>query len=337
MFLYYDFKMKKPHVKVRFLLASLLWTLPTMAQRAPLLAASVPADGMVNLYRVNGGQLELAKAVPVGKAPGQMCLDPTGSSLFVSGSAVQGVTAIDLETQTVVGTLTDQAVQRADGCVVSPDGKKLYLADQKGDAVFVFATDSRKLLKRIPVASSPRRGLFLPDGKLLITSDDANSLNVIDPATDSVVRTIRVAQEGMNIDPRIMALTPDKKRLVVANVSGDVLGWYHPDTLDLIADYGTRRSPQALVMAPDGKTLYVTSVVERLIAVVDITGDKEWRVESTILLGSTLPLAMVGDSDGRYLYVSFRDGTLEAVNLADKTVTTVANVKAGGALAYIGR
>jgi YVTN family beta-propeller protein len=318
------------------LLGGVLLAQPPQTQHKPLLAAAAPNDGVVNLYRVSRTQLQLLKAVPVGKSPGQMCLDPTGSTLFVGVHGQKGAAAIDLNRQTVAGSFSDDGIQSPDGCVVSPDGQKLYLTDQKANAVFVFSTGSRRLLKKIAVAEDPRRGLFLPNGKLLVTSSEGNSLSLIDPVADNVVRTVEVAPTGWEIEPRIMALTHDRKLLAIANVAGDVLAWYRPETLDRIAEIGVRRSPQALVMAPDEKTIYVLSVFENLIAVVKDLGknEKEWRVDGTIAVGPARPIAMVGDPSAQDLYVSRVDGTMVGVQVGSTTVTTILDAKGGGALVY---
>jgi len=324
-------------LKLRLLLLFLLCllvTVPALAQHGTLLAAAVPADGVVNLYQVNGSQLQLTKTVQVGKTPGQMCLDPAGSTLFVGQQDPKGASAIDLNSKAVARTFSDAGLEAPDGCVVSPDGKKLYLADRKANAVFVFATSTGRLMKKIAVGEEPRRGLFLPNGKLVVGSDGANSLNLIDPATDSVIRTVKAGPDGWNIDPRILALTPDGKFLVVAKVSADILAFYNPDTLEFIVEYGVRRSPQALVMGPDGTTIYALSVAENLVAIVKGFNGKEWRATDTIPVGPPLPLSMVGDPMGQYLYVSRRDGTIVAIVIASKKATTIPDAKGGGALVY---
>lgn len=321
-------------LRLLLFLACLLLTVPAQAQHEPLLAAAVPADAVVNLYQVNGTQLQLRKPVPVGKTPGQMCLDPTGSTVFVGQQDPKGASAIDLNRKAVTRTFSDAGLQSPDGCVVSPDSKKLYLIDRKANAVFVFATGSGRLLKKIAVAEEPRRGLFLPNGKLVVGSDGANSLNLIDPTTDSLIRTVKAGPEGWNIDPRILALTPDGKYLAVAKVSADILAFYNPDNLEFIVEYGVRRSPQALVMAPDGKTVYLLSVGENLVAIVKEFNGKEWRVTDTIPAGPALALSMVGDPKSQYLYLSRRDGTLAAIEIASKKATTIPDGKGGGALVY---
>lgn len=140
----------------------LLPSITALAQHPPLLAAVVPADGVVNLYQVNGTQLQLTKTVQAGKTLGQMCLDPTGSMLFVGKLDPKGVSAIDLNSKAVVGTFSDAGLEAPDGCVVSPDGKKLYLADRKANAVFVFATGSGRLIKRSQSPKSHAGGCSCP-------------------------------------------------------------------------------------------------------------------------------------------------------------------------------
>src|ERR1051325_2226045 len=93
------------------------------AQRRPMLAVTMPAQESVNLFEIDGSRLTLKKAVQVGKAPGRMCADPAGTTLFVA--AAGGVAAVDLRTLTVSAGMTDGAIKSLFGCVVSPDGKKL--------------------------------------------------------------------------------------------------------------------------------------------------------------------------------------------------------------------
>jgi hypothetical protein len=58
-------------------------------------------------YNVRGGSLHLAKAIPVGKQPGEMCLDPGGKHIFVSNIAEKNIAMIDLDSKTVVANFTD--------------------------------------------------------------------------------------------------------------------------------------------------------------------------------------------------------------------------------------
>src|ERR1700722_2118641 len=140
-----------------------------------MLAVSAYDSDVVNLYTVKGVAPRFVKAVTVGKAPTAMCLDPNGSRVFVSVTGDKGIAAVDFDKQAMVATLSAPAIQLPDGCAVSPDSKKVYVTDQKANAVFVFSTESNQLLKQIPVGKEPTRALFSPDGKrLLLANADSN-------------------------------------------------------------------------------------------------------------------------------------------------------------------
>ncbi len=120
---------------------------------------------------------------------------------------------------------------------------------------------------------------------------------------------------------------------MVAKVSADILAFYNPETLDFIVECGVRRSPQALVMGPVAGTIYALSVAENLVGIVN-GSNKEWRATDTIPVGPPLPLSMIGDPKGQYLYVSRRGGTIVAIEIATKKTTTIPDAKGGGALVY---
>src|ERR1051325_2741910 len=105
----------------RFLAAATFLTLVpgVQAQHRPMLAVTMPAQESVNLFEIDGSRLTLKKSVQVGKAPGRMCTDPSGTTLFVGTASA--VAAIDLRTQAVAATMTDGAIKSLFGCVVSPD------------------------------------------------------------------------------------------------------------------------------------------------------------------------------------------------------------------------
>jgi len=148
-----------------------------------MLAVVARGDGVVNLYRARGIGLQLTKSVPVGKRPGEMCLDPNGKRIFAGQVAEKSVAEIDLASQSVVNTLTDPDLKNPEGCTVSPDSSTLYMIDSVGGTVFVFSTSTHALVAKIPVGKEPRRALFARDGKtLLVSNAHTDTISVIDPA-----------------------------------------------------------------------------------------------------------------------------------------------------------
>ena len=301
------------------------------AQRTSTLAVDDQAQDAVNLYEVNGPALKLKKAVPAGKSPGRMCLDPAGATLFVANAA--GAQAIDLASQSPKASFTDSGIKQTFGCIVSRDNQKLYLADRDANIIFVFSLASHQLVKKIPGCDDVRYGIYAPDGKSLIFSCGSGSLAVIDPATDTVKRTVKT----VGMDPRGMVLTPDGKYLGVAMVSSDMVNWYHADTLELASSFGVTRSPQGFVIAADGERAYVSGVYEGLIGVIDLReknheGEGEWRQSSSIPTGRAYSLDI--SPDGNYLYASIADGAIAIVDLRSWKTLRVP-LKGAGNLLYI--
>lgn len=301
------------------------------AQRTPILAVTDQLQDSVNLYEVNGPALKFRKAIPAGKSPGRMCADSAGLMLFVANAG--GAQAIDLTSQSPAAAFTAPGVKRTFGCLVSRDHQKLYLADRDANTVLVFSIPSHQLLTRIAGCDDVRYGIYAPDGKSLVFSCGSGSLAVIDPATDTVKRTVKT----VGMDPRSMVLTPDGRYLGVAMVSSDMVNWYKADTLEPVSSFGVTRSPQGFVIAPDGERAYVAGFYEGLIGVLDLReknheGEGEWRQSSTIPAGPAYSLDI--SSDGNYLYASPTEGAITIVDLRSWKILKVP-LKGAGNLLYI--
>ena len=293
---------------VPFLFGSVL-----VAQREPLLIASSPSEGAVNLYVPDDAKLKLKKSIPVSKTPGQLCLDAPGSKLYVVDAAAKLVSKLDLEQQAVTGTFSDPDLKSPDGCAISPDGSKLYVADREGNQLFVFATDTRRRNTKIAVPNEPRRVVFTPDdSRILVSSGDGNAITIVNPATDTVVRSVKTG-----IDPRAMAFSPDGKVLAVSMVTSDNMEYFDAKTFEYIEDYGMCSSPQVIAFAPNGRYLYALCVPAQVVAVVNLHGEgsrPERRLQSTIPVGPATS-AMAISAAGDFLYVGRPDGTIGVVDL----------------------
>jgi YVTN family beta-propeller protein len=322
---------KKARLGVAVATCILLLGPAARAQHVSILAVADQTQDAVNLYEVNGPALKLKKAVPAGKSPGRMCLDSAGTTLFVANAS--GAQAIDLATQSSGASFTDAGIKRTFGCIVSRDNQKLYLADRDANTIFVFSLASHQLVKKIPGCDDARYGIYAPDGKSLVFSCGSGSLVVIDPATDTIKRTVKT----VGMDPRGMVLTPDGKYLGVAMVSSDMVNWYHADTLELASSFGVTRSPQGFAIAADGERAYISGFYEGVIGVVDLRdknheGEGEWRQSSAIPTGPAYSIDI--SPDGNYLYASPTDGAVAVVDLRSWKILKVP-LKGVGNLLYI--
>jgi YVTN family beta-propeller protein len=211
----------------------------------------------------------------------------------------------------VAATIGDAAIKNPDGCLVSWDGAKLYVAAAGGHSVFVFDTKDAHKLSQIEVGDEPRRLLFSADGsKLYVSKGSDPYVSVVDVRTEKVVGKIRAGR-----DARPMAWMPDGKYLAIANVSDDTVEFVKPGETQPEYVVGVPKSPQRLVVVPSKQILFAIGRVDGVLSLLDIRPDSQeyGRVMATIAVGKApwgLALSAAGDS----LYVT---------NTADNTVSIV--------------
>src|SRR5205085_4313004 len=173
--------------------------------------------------------------------------------------------------------------------------------------LFVFATATRRVSKKFAVPNEPRRVIFTPDNsKALVSSGDGNAITVINPANDTILRTIKTGT-----DPRAMAFSPDGKLLAVSMATSDNMEWFDANTLEYIEDWGMCTSPQVIAFSPNGRYLYGLCGGGQVLGVVNLHGEgsrPERRLQTTIAVGPVTQ-AMAISAAGDFLYVGHPDGT----------------------------
>src|SRR5215469_5447930 len=87
-----------------------------------------------------------------------------------------------------------------DGVAVSPDGTRVYVADEGDQAVAVVNAVTDKLIGTIHLGDAPFGLVVSPDGTQLYVGDDT-SVKVIDTGTNLVTGTIKVAAESVAVSP----------------------------------------------------------------------------------------------------------------------------------------
>jgi YVTN family beta-propeller protein len=279
-----------------------------------LVAVSSRGDGTVKLYTPVRDVLRLVTSIPAGKSPGEMCVDPNGTRLFVAQVPEKQMGILDLQKKDFVGNITDPGIKNIDGCAVSPDSAKLYVVDREVNAVFVFNLATHQLLKKIDVGEEPRHLLFTRDGKtLLLTNAGAATLTLIDPAADTVQRTIKTGQ-----GPQDLAFTPDGKWLIIGLVDDDAIAYFKADTFEFEQEVGTLQSPQRVVPAKDSQLVYVSGHMEGAIAVMNLRPDSRLknRMIQQIKVGNKSQWGLTMSADGKYLYSTQpSDNTVAVVDL----------------------
>jgi YVTN family beta-propeller protein len=185
---------------------------------------------------------------------------------------------------------------------------KAYVGLFKDNAVAVLDTDSRQVLRTIPVPAGPHGLVITPDGaKVFVSSDGASTVSVIDTATDQVVDSIDVGQT-----PHGLAISPDGRQVLVSG-----FGANQAEIIDTGSDQIVGRvpvpQPHNSAISPDGRRAYVGSQQqgETALVAVDLTS----MTRTGIVPLDKTPRALSFSPDGRWVYFTLAGS--DAVQVLD--------------------
>jgi len=165
--------------------------------------------------------------------------------------------------------------------VVAPGEKKIYTANIGSNSVSVLDLTNapRQIaLKQIPVAKGPEGIDLAPDGSALWVAGrtEEGGITVIDPKTDSVVRTIPSATKFANR----LKFTHDGKQVLVSDPKTNEIWIFDAASGQLVKKIPTAAGPSGILLTPDGKRLFVACANAGKVQVIDtatwtITGEVE--------------------------------------------------------------
>lgn len=148
------------------------------------------------------------------------------------------------------------------GLVISPDGRKVYIALDERDEIAEADMASRKVLRRIKLAGRPF-GLALDSSgtSLFVTCRNADRVAVLDTRTLE-----QTASAEVGIGPVAVAFcrTESGDRLVVANSISDDISVLSVSPLQELARPAAGREPYALAATPDGTRAFIANRLVRL-------------------------------------------------------------------------
>ncbi|VAW17406.1 hypothetical protein MNBD_BACTEROID01-791 [hydrothermal vent metagenome] len=138
---------------------------------------------------------------------------------------------------------------------VSPDGGKLYVIAQDGDALLVVDTQTNKVTGKIAVGERPHSVAITSDGNTAFVSNQwADNVYEIDLPLSKVVDTLKTGS-----GPAELAFSPDKKFLYVVDSYSSEVSIINLQTKTEVKRLMAGNNPVAAVFSPDGSQVYVTS------------------------------------------------------------------------------
>ena len=188
-----------------------------------------------------------------------LALAPDGSAVYV---AVQGSSATSDGSVAVISTASNTVTgQVAVGVgpvylAVSPDGSRVYVANQSDKTVSVLDTASRKIVATIGVGSSPTGIAVTPDGSTVYVADQAgNTISVIDTGTGIRTTKIPVGQA-----PYGVAFSPDGAKAYVTNSTDGTVSVIDVASGSVTATIKVGAGPFGIAVTPDGSRAYVGNI-----------------------------------------------------------------------------
>ncbi|HEV7453461.1 MAG TPA: beta-propeller fold lactonase family protein, partial [Pseudonocardiaceae bacterium] len=220
------------------------------------------------------------------------------------------------------------------GAVTSPDGRWLVVSNdgQGTQSLQVIDTTTSKVTQTLsyPAPKALFVGLaFAKDGKTLYASGGDNKLmnlirrymvkgGTLTESTPIPLPTTTPAGTKINPLPAGIALTPDGRRLLVADQQADALSVVDLATGTVHTTAAGHR-PYAVVASVDGNSAYVTNQGGNTVSVFALTG-LEPAAQKTITVGMH-PNKMVASADGRVLYVA--NGDSDEISVIDAVTAAV--------------
>ncbi|MFH5878806.1 alkaline phosphatase family protein [Arthrobacter sp. NA-172] len=234
----------------------------------------------------------------LGDLPLNSAISPDGKKLAVTnnGQGTQSLQLVDLADHEVDQTIPYKSPESLYmGLAWSPDGTKLYASAAANSKIRTYSFSGGRLTEGAPL-------------QLPTTTPSGNALNLF---------------------PAGLALTPDGKRLIVADQLADAVSVVDLATGKVSTTPAGHR-PLSVTVSPEGTTAYVTNQGASDVSVVDISG-AEPKVSRTFAAGLH-PNKSVLSKDGRKLYVANGDDdTVSAVDTTSGTATSISVAPEKGA------
>ena len=204
---------------------------------------------------------------------GGLSLSRDGNRLYVTRVFAQTVSSVDLVSGQVLKTA--QLPAEPFTCLLSADGKYLYVSLWGGARVQVYVADSLELIDELSSGEHPSAMLLSLDGqRLFVACSNSGTVWVYNTFAREPIEEIS------------MSLSPNA-----------------PPT----------STPNSLALSPDGRTLLVANADTNAIAVVDVSNSGRSFVDGFIPTG-WYPTAAIFSRDGKQLFVLSGKGMASAAN-----------------------
>ena len=287
---------------------------------AGLITAATLSHGTVRIYVANsaGDNITIidpllnkaAGEIKVSNNPHGIVPSPDKSRFYISSETENVLDVVDRKTSKMVRRVP--IGKRPNNVAITPDGRRVYVCIREESWVDIVDTASLEKVKSVPVGKNPHNVYCSPDGKSMIaTSMGDNKLTSINIKTEEpefeipvggVPRPVAIEAGPEHAPTRLFVQLSDLHGFVVVDyasrkVADKVL---LPDAPAGAVPLIPRTFSHGIGIAPDGKTLWVTSLLDNSVSVFSLP---ELKLLGTTPVGHG-PDWLAFTPDGKRCYVS---------------------------------
>jgi YVTN family beta-propeller protein len=261
-----------------------VWNGLTFSREGKKVFLASGSEGKIHVFPYEGGKLTEGKAVkPMPKSKtgtvflAGIAIHPRTGNLYVANEANHEIWVVDhesLECQKVISTGL-----HPHSCLFGADGEHLYVSNWGSRNVTIIDTASGQRLRDQAVGIRPNDMAIAADGRLFVACSGENTVHVIQ------TRALEKVEPGASPKRR----PPEGTREILAT--------------SLYPSSPEGSTPDAVAVAPDGKTLYVANADNNDVMVVDISKPGDSSIKGFVPVG-WYPSALAVSPDNGTLWVA---------------------------------
>ncbi len=242
-------------------------------------------------------------------------------TLLVGNKGEDSLSFIDLATGRELGRAKTGRMPHE--IAVSPDGRQAAVVAYGGSSIDVFDVASRARLRTIELAPNqgPHGLIWLPDGRLIATTERSRTLTIVDTRAGDKVSAIPTDQQGSHM----VAVSPDRARAYTANIPAGTV-----TVIDLkggrkLRDLEVGGRPEGIALARGGRDLWVGDLEGGRVQAFDTRSFKKLAEVRT----GPVPIRVITSPDERWVVTSnLGSGSLKVIDA--RTRRAVREVKVSG-------
>ncbi len=138
---------------------------------------------------------------------------------------------------------------------VAPNGEKLFVVAQEGNALLTIDTKTNRVVDKIAVGTQPHTVLISKDGtRAFVSNEWDDTVYIIDLATSEITDTIKTGN-----GPAGMVLCNNETTLYVVNSFSNEISIFDLKTKKEKKRLVAGNNPVGAALSPDGKLVYISS------------------------------------------------------------------------------